>query len=346
MSKGKGERALLRLGCTSGSTTCNTHRSYRFIQIYSLQSIFLAQSMASAFRCLLVSAVSVPLLLFCSNSIHAFQTLNFERGSDDNPLWEYFLQHNQGPVVHKWHSYFDVYHRYFQRFRDVPVNFLEIGVQSGGSLGMWSSYFRHPNSRVYGIDINPYCKLFEEYYPGVSIFIGSQSNRTFLRDVVSRTPKMDIILDDAGHTMVQQIVGMEELYHHVKDGGLYMVEDVATSYWPRFGGTLNPVNHTETFMSYAKRLLDRLHHGYLNAIGHTYTLEERTRLDRHGPVNFTEVTLSVGFYDQIVVFERGSRPPMATRSYRGDFKIPYTEEVAFDPAVMQQYREQLLGNRG
>ncbi len=302
--------------------------------------------MAPLLRYILSSAVGLPLLLLlCSNPTYAFQPVLFEKGSEGNPLWEYFLQHKQGPVIHKWHSYFDVYHRYFQRFRDVPVNFMEVGVQSGGSLGMWRSYFRHPNSRFYGVDINPYCKLFEEYYPGVTIFIGSQSNRTFLRDVVSRTPKMDIILDDAGHTMIQQIVGLEELYNHVKDGGIYMVEDVATSYWPRFGGALDTAQHTETFISYAKRLVDRMYYGYLNYRGHAYTSEARARLQGHGPSNFTENTLSVAFYDQIVVFERGARPSVAVHAVQGDFSIPYNAEVAFDAAVMQKYREQLLGNR-
>jgi hypothetical protein len=52
----------------------------------------------------------------------------------DNPIWSYFVDHKRGPGLHKWHGYFDVYHRHLQHMRGTgrPVRVLEIGVQSGG----------------------------------------------------------------------------------------------------------------------------------------------------------------------------------------------------------------------
>ena len=40
-----------------------------------------------------------------------FAQIRTDRGSDDNPLWAYFDGITEGPVVDKWESYFDVYHR-------------------------------------------------------------------------------------------------------------------------------------------------------------------------------------------------------------------------------------------
>ena len=58
-----------------------------------------------------------------------------------NVLWDYFRNHNQGRGVWKWEHYFEIYHRHFSKFINQPVDVLEIGVQSGGSLEMWRAYF-------------------------------------------------------------------------------------------------------------------------------------------------------------------------------------------------------------
>ena len=43
-----------------------------------------------------------------------FAQIRTDRGSDDNALWAFFEAVTEGPVVDKWNSYFDVYHRYNQ----------------------------------------------------------------------------------------------------------------------------------------------------------------------------------------------------------------------------------------
>ena len=39
-----------------------------------------------------------------------------------------FFANNKGPAVHKWHQYIPIYDRYFSKYRNGPVRFLEIGV--------------------------------------------------------------------------------------------------------------------------------------------------------------------------------------------------------------------------
>ena len=126
---------------------------------------------------------------------------------------EKYFHNNQGRYIDKWNHYFDIYEHHFNRFRNKEVILLEIGVSQGGSLHMWKDYFGE-KAKIYGIDIDPRCKELEE--KNVEIFIGSQSDRNFLREVKESIPLVDILIDDGGHTMKQQIVSYEELFNHVK----------------------------------------------------------------------------------------------------------------------------------
>jgi len=119
---------------------------------------------------------------------------------------------------------------------------------------MWKKYFG-AGAQIFGLDIDPQCKLFEE--DRIRIFIGDQGDRQFLRLLKQQLPKLDILIDDGGHTMEQQIVTFQELFPHISANGVYMCEDLHTSYWRSYGGGyLNP----NSFVEYSKRLID-----YLNA---------------------------------------------------------------------------------
>ncbi|HEX7441211.1 MAG TPA: hypothetical protein VF319_14055, partial [Caldimonas sp.] len=106
-----------------------------------------------------------------------------------NDLEAYFRR-NTGRRIHKWMHYFEIYDRHFARFRGQAPVLLEFGVSQGGSLQMWRDYFG-PGTRLYGVDINPECKRFEE--DGVRIFIGDQADRNFLRTLAATVPPIDIL---------------------------------------------------------------------------------------------------------------------------------------------------------
>ena len=201
---------------------------------------------------------------------------------------EKYFRTNNGRLIHKWNHYFDVYERHFNRFRYKEIVVLEIGVSHGGSLQMWKKYFGD-SAKIYGIDINPKCKEIEE--DNIEIFIGSQSDRKFLRKVKESIPRIDILIDDGGHTMRQQIVSYEELFDHVKNDGVYLCEDVHTSYWLRWGGGYKRLN---TFIEYSKNFIDSLNafHSQQRALKVT---------------SFTKSVDSIHYYDGIVVIEKRDR---------------------------------------
>ncbi len=170
--------------------------------------------------------------------------------SQPNPLRKYFDGHVEGHGIWKWEHYFEIYHRYFAKFVDRPVNVAEIGIYSGGSLDMWLAYFGS-QCRVYGIDIEPACKCYESNR--ISVFIGDQANRRFWQNFREAAPVIDILIDDGGHTPEQQRISLEEMLPYMRNGGVYLCEDVH--------GDKND------FAAYATSLVDHLNkNGELNGV--------------------------------------------------------------------------------
>lgn len=201
-----------------------------------------------------------------------------------NDLQNYF-ENNKGRLIHKCMHYFDVYDRYFKRYRDTEVVVLEIGVSHGGSLQMWKNYFG-PKAKIYGVDINPECKKFEE--ENIKIFIGSQTDRKFLQQLKKEIPHLDILIDDGGHTMKQQILTFEELFGHVDANGVYLCEDLHSSYWLTHGG-----GHRRrgTFVEYSKNFID-----HINAY-----FSEQSSLKVN---EFSRTVESLHYYSGMIVIEK------------------------------------------
>ena len=88
--------------------------------------------------------------------------------------------------------------------------------------------------------------------------------------------------------MEQQIVSYEELFDHVKDEGVYLCEDLHTSYWPQWGGGYR---RRGTFIEYTKNFID-----YLNAF---HSRQKSLQVS-----SFTKSVHSIHYYDSIVVIEK------------------------------------------
>jgi hypothetical protein len=204
-----------------------------------------------------------------------------------NDLAKYFTE-NAGMLIHKWNHYFDIYDRHFSRFRGTDVHIVECGVGQGGSLQMWKHYFG-PNARIFGVDINPHCKGLEEEQ--IEIFVGDQEDRIFLKSLTEKIPKIDILIDDGGHTMNQQIATFEELFYRIDANGVYLCEDLHTSYWPgEYGGGYKSPN---SFIEYSKNFID-----YINAWHSVQT-------NVLSVTEFTKSVHSLHYYDSVLVIEKG-----------------------------------------
>jgi hypothetical protein len=220
-----------------------------------------------------------------------------------NDLERYF-QANEGRLITKWSHYFKIYDRYFSRFRNTDVHLLEIGVCHGGSLQMWKNYFGK-SARIHGVDIHPRTLALAEEQ--VEIFIGDQEDRKFLGELKKAVPRIDILIDDGGHTMSQQINTFEELFPKIAENGIYICEDTHTSYWSSFGGGYRKPG---TFIEYVKGKIDEL-----NAF---HNSEISSQLQR---TSFTHSAYSMHFYDSIVVIEKRIRPQPEAK-HTGRMRLP------------------------
>ena len=144
-------------------------------------------------------------------------------GPPANPLRNFFEANRSGPGIWKWTHYFDAYVRHLSRFVGQDVHVLEIGVYSGGSLRMWRDFFGD-RCQVYGVDIEPACRQYENTH--TRVFIGDQADRAFWHQLRRDVPRLDIVIDDGGHRAEQQVVTLEETLPYLSPGGVYLCEDV------------------------------------------------------------------------------------------------------------------------
>lgn len=167
---------------------------------------------------------------------------------EDSRAYQSFQKSPFSSIKHT--SYFQVYDELFGPYVGKPITFVEVGVLNGGSLFMWREFFG-PQARIIGVELNPLAKKWEEH--GFEIHTGSQADPDFWKQFFAKVGPVDILLDDGGHFHDQQIITTVEAIPHIKDGGLLVVEDVHTSYMPKFN---SPSRYS--FINFAKSIADRI----------------------------------------------------------------------------------------
>ena len=196
----------------------------------------------------------------------------------------------------KWgsHYYAQHYEAHFSKYRNKKIKLLEIGVggyadpnKGGESLRMWKEYFQQ--GLIYAVDIFDKSGLVEER---IDISQGSQTDNSFLQGIVDQVGKFDIIIDDGSHINKHITSTFDFLFKHLKDGGLYVVEDLQTSYWKNDGGDSFDLGSRKTAMNYFKRLTDSLNYEEIDNPWYKVSY-----FDRH--------IVGMHFYHNMVFIEKG-----------------------------------------
>jgi len=138
------------------------------------------------------------------------------------------------------HAYDVAYDKYLPRYRTQPrVKLLEIGLGCnmgygpGASLRVWQEYFKNTNLELHFLEYDrPCAEKWQPKYPDVKFHIGDQASFHDLQKVIDDSGgQFDIIIDDGGHTMKQQIHTIEYMIPHaLKPGGIFIMEDLITSF--------------------------------------------------------------------------------------------------------------------
>ena len=201
-------------------------------------------------------------------------------------LYSYFLN-NTGRSIIKYAHYFPIYERYFSRYVNRPVTFLEIGAGEGGSAQMWKHYFG-AMARIVSVDIRPECEAYAEEQ--ISVRIGHQSDPKFLQGLLDEFGPFDVVIDDGSHNNTDIHNTFEYLYPRMARDGVYLVEDLDGAYWPAREGGLRSEN---SFINRCGRFVDERH------ARHTLHGDEVVP-----ETHITRTTSAIHFYDSVVVLEK------------------------------------------
>jgi len=131
-------------------------------------------------------------------------------------------QAHTGRLIDRWSHYFPIHEHHLAKFVGRPINLLEIGVGHGGSLQLWKAYFG-PNAKIYGLDIDPRCKEYEETQ--ISIEIGPQAEVETVG-----WANLHVVIDDGSHKHKDQCASFTRLWPEIHPGGCYIIEDCHQGY--------------------------------------------------------------------------------------------------------------------
>ena len=195
----------------------------------------------------------------------------------------------------KWgqHRYAQHYQRHLEKFRDRRFAMLEIGIggykregRGGASLRAWQDFF--PQAQIIGLDIED-----KSFVDGGRIrsYQGSQADPELLHRINREAGPFLIIVDDGSHRPEHVRASFEVLFPLLLDGGIYVIEDTQTSYWPEFGGAEDRQD-PHTSMALVKDLVDGLN--YEEYVDEAY---QPSYSDRH--------VVAVHCYHNLVVLEKG-----------------------------------------
>lgn len=193
------------------------------------------------------------------NKWYTKQEVNELFAHSKNELIKISLKYNSSKLLDpECTHYFEHYNEHLSKYKTKPIKILEIGVKEGDSLKIWKDYL-HSESEIYGVEINPDpLKSFNQ--KNTEIFYGSQTDLLFLTSIINKIGKVDIIIDDGGHTNSQLKTTFNYLFEYgLQDNGLYIMEDLGTSYWYKWSGGLNNEN---SIINFLKQKIDGINYRF------------------------------------------------------------------------------------
>ncbi len=139
-------------------------------------------------------------------------------------------------------GYSQLYFTLLNRIRNQELTILEIGIgtlipdvcssmlgyqlegyRPGGSLRAWRDFF--PHSRIIGLDVQPDTQFQEDR---IETYICNSTDEITVAKFMAQLKgiQFDVIIDDGDHVDISQILTLNNFYPHLKEGGLYVIEDV------------------------------------------------------------------------------------------------------------------------
>lgn len=159
--------------------------------------------------------------LFKKDLDYLFEYFNSDKGN-------YYINQYMQPIKKKnkridAHGYSKIYERYFEKIRNGNLNVLELGSFYGNAAGAFFYYFK--NSSIYSGDICP--DLFRYKSQRLkNFYINTSSEISIKKDLIDNQRIFNVIIEDASHTLKDQIISLFMLFKILSPKGIFICEEL------------------------------------------------------------------------------------------------------------------------
>ena len=223
--------------------------------------------------------------LFKKNLNYLFQHFNSDKGKRFLNQYARFSKRN-GKLLYA-HNYGDYYHKFLKKFKNKKINILEIGAFKGNATASFFFYFN--NSKIYSADLYP--DLFRFKSERISSFKLDNSIEQELQNLPKKL-KYDIIIEDAGHYLKDQIISVFKLFPKLNKKGFFVVEELD---FPDTRQDMNISLDQNTLYNILKLILKKknFYSKYINITDKKYFLK-----------NFKSIKICQGRFNKIVFIQK------------------------------------------
>lgn len=112
---------------------------------------------------------------------------------------------------------------------NIPSNMSGLGTP-GGSLRGWRDYFS--NAKIFGADIDKDILIQEN---NINTYYCDQTNSSSVKELCNNFNfQFDIVIEDGLHTFEANKIFLENFIDVVKEGGIFIIEDIDIKYFNEF----------------------------------------------------------------------------------------------------------------
>ena len=187
------------------------------------------------------------------------------------------------------HGYGNFYEKHFKKIKERNLNILEIGSFYGNASASLFFYFK--NSFLYAADIFP--DLFRYKSKRINnFFVDSSEELSIKKNIINTTIMFDIIIEDASHSLKDQIISLFLLFKKIKSGGLFIVEELD---FPDTRKDMNLNNEKPTLREIFKKIKKN------ESFDSKYILPEDKK---YFLINYSDIEIFKGNFNEIAIIKK------------------------------------------
>ncbi|MDV4145387.1 glycosyltransferase [Shimia sp. FJ5] len=243
--------------------------------------------------------------IYANGDKDAPQDEGHERDPNTPPTLYQLHEDHRDFVSDKWTGNLLHYERLLRDHRDREVRLLEIGVQNGGSLQIWSKYFAN-GRRFIGCDIDPGCAELVYEDPRISVIVNDAGAPIARTQAMRACGQFDIIIDDGSHQSRDIIRAFLSFFPVLAQDGLFIVEDMSCSFWQEFEGGLDLETSSLAFFKEVANVINREHWQVETSVESRFDRFIRA-YDLEFDPSILAAVQSVEILNSMVVIRKGSR---------------------------------------